>query len=138
MRSGVATSRSTNGTRRGLNRYRTDGSSVPWWVCRSTEEITSGWCIVLAVPWQGGRPNAAFQRPRSSSSTGTAASSRHGVGLSVPPADDEWVQSEHNIFVDHQDNVSLGNYSGSHILKMSRDGRLLLQIGRAHAQGQDS
>ncbi len=55
-----------------------------------------------------------------------------------PPADDDWVQSEHNIFVDHQDNVWLGNYSGSHILKMSRDGRLLLQIGRAHAQGQDS
>ena len=79
-----ATSRSTNGTRRGLNRYRTDGSSVPWWVCRSTAEITSGWCIVLAVPWQGGRLTAAFKRPRSSSSTGTAASSRHGVGLSVP------------------------------------------------------
>ena len=56
----------------------------------------------------------------------------------TPPRDYEWPNSEHNILVDHEDNVWLGNYGGSHILKFSRDGRLLLQIGRANAQGQDS
>ena len=55
-----------------------------------------------------------------------------------PPRDHTWVQSEHNIFVDHEDNVWLGNYSGSHILKMRRDGELLLEIGQPLAQGQDS
>ena len=55
-----------------------------------------------------------------------------------PPADHTWVQSEHNIFVDHRDNVWLGNYSGSHILKMNRAGELLLEIGRPLARGQDS
>ena len=48
------------------------------------------------------------------------------------------MQSEHNIFVDHEDNVWLGNYSGSHILKMRHDGELLLEIGQPLAQGQDS
>ena len=56
----------------------------------------------------------------------------------TPPTDYEWVSSEHNIFVDHEDHVWLGNYSGSHILKFNRDGEFLLQIGRAKATGQDS
>ena len=56
----------------------------------------------------------------------------------TPPTDYEWVSSEHNIFVDHEDHVWLGNYSGSHILKFNRAGELLLQIGRAKATGQDT
>src|SRR3989441_8810646 len=54
------------------------------------------------------------------------------------PANYPWVNSEHNIYVDHKDNVWLGNYSGSHILKFTRQGKFLLQIGRAGAKGQSS
>jgi len=54
------------------------------------------------------------------------------------PANYPWVNSEHNIFVDHKDNVWLGNYSGSHVLKFTRQGKFLLQIGRAGAKGQSS
>ncbi len=56
----------------------------------------------------------------------------------TPPSNYEWVASEHNIFVDAKDNVWLGNYGGSHILKLTRQGQLVLQIGRPGAKGQGS
>src|SRR5213594_954370 len=54
------------------------------------------------------------------------------------PTNYPWVNSEHNFYVDHKDNVWLGKYSGSHVLKFTRQGKFLLQIGRAGAKGQSS
>jgi hypothetical protein len=44
----------------------------------------------------------------------------------------EWPDLEHGIFVDHEDNVWVGGggEKDAHILKFTRDGRFLLQIGR--------
>ena len=44
----------------------------------------------------------------------------------------EWPQLEHGIYVDHRDNVWLGagGEKDSHILKFTRDGKFLMQIGR--------
>ncbi len=51
----------------------------------------------------------------------------------------EWPQSEHGIFIDHMDNVWIGGNGGTdaHILKFTRDGQFLMQIG-AQGQGQGS
>ena len=51
----------------------------------------------------------------------------------------EWPDSEHGIFIDHLDNVWLGGSGGddAHILKFTRDGEFLLQIGR-HGAGEGS
>ncbi len=46
----------------------------------------------------------------------------HGPGYT-------WVDSEHGIFVDHKDNVWIGSPSDSHLLKFSRSGTFLLQLG---------
>ena len=56
-----------------------------------------------------------------------------------PSHDYEWPQSEHGIFIDHLDNVWLGGSGGndSQILKFTRHGRFLLQIG-AQGEGQGS
>lgn len=49
----------------------------------------------------------------------------------------EWPTNEHGIFVDHNDNVWIaGNGAGNHqVLKFSRDGTFLLQIGKAGLTG---
>jgi hypothetical protein len=59
----------------------------------------------------------------------------------------EWPDSEHGIFVDHEDNVWIGSNGGrsndsseahldTHILKFTRNGRFLLQIGHQdHSAG---
>ena len=51
----------------------------------------------------------------------------------------EWPDSEHGIFIDHMDNVWLAGSGGedAHVLKFTRSGDFLLQIGR-HGQGQGS
>ena len=51
----------------------------------------------------------------------------------------DWPQSNHGITVDHMDNVWIGANGGedSHLLKFSRDGTFLLQVGRP-GQGVDS
>ena len=51
----------------------------------------------------------------------------------------EWPQSEHGIFIDHMDNVWVGGSGGTdaQILKFTRDGQFLMQIG-AQGQGQGS
>jgi hypothetical protein len=51
----------------------------------------------------------------------------------------DWPSSEHGIFVDHQDHVWLaGNGERDHhVLKFTRAGRFLLQIGRPGAGGHD-
>lgn len=47
-----------------------------------------------------------------------------------------WVDSEHGLFVDHKDNVWLGSPSDSMLLKFSRTGKFLLQIGEpGHKEG---
>jgi DNA-binding beta-propeller fold protein YncE len=45
----------------------------------------------------------------------------------------DWPQSNHGITVDHKDNVWIGGngQEDSHLLKFSRDGTFLMQIGRA-------
>ena len=50
-----------------------------------------------------------------------------------------WPDSEHGIFIDHLDNVWLGGSGGedAHILKFTRSGDFLLQIG-AHGEGRGS
>ncbi|HZA49476.1 MAG TPA: hypothetical protein VE549_01980 [Myxococcaceae bacterium] len=54
--------------------------------------------------------------------------------------DCEWPANEHGIFVDHNDNVWVaGNGGNDHqVLKFSRDGSFLGQIGRAGQPGTDS
>jgi DNA-binding beta-propeller fold protein YncE len=49
----------------------------------------------------------------------------------------EWPTNEHGIFVDHNDNVWIaGNGAGNHqVLKFTRDGTFLLQIGKAGLTG---
>jgi hypothetical protein len=49
----------------------------------------------------------------------------------------EWPTNEHGIFVDHNDNVWIaGNGAGNHqVLKFTRDGTFLLQIGKAGVTG---
>jgi len=49
-----------------------------------------------------------------------------------PGAGYEWPQLEHGIYIDHQDHVWLGagGDKDAHILKFTRDGKFLLQIGR--------
>ena len=52
-----------------------------------------------------------------------------------PPLGYDWPETEHSIFVnDADDTVWLSNSGGSHIVKFTRDGNFLLQIGR---KGQD-
>lgn len=46
-----------------------------------------------------------------------------------PGAGYTWVNSEHGLFVDHKDHVWIGSPSDSHLLKFSRDGKYLGQIG---------
>ena len=50
-----------------------------------------------------------------------------------PGAGYQWPQSEHGLYVDYKDNVWIaGNGSNDHqIVKFTRDGRFLLQIGRS-------
>jgi hypothetical protein len=45
----------------------------------------------------------------------------------------EWPLSNHGIFVDHKDNVWIGGNGGpdSHLLKFTRAGRFLMQLGRS-------
>ncbi len=45
----------------------------------------------------------------------------------------EWPASNHGIFVDHMDNVWIGGNGGpdSHLLKFTRQGNFLLQVGRS-------
>jgi hypothetical protein len=49
----------------------------------------------------------------------------------------EWPESEHGIFIDHQDNVwiSGGSYNDHQVLKFRPDGTFLLQIGKAGKTG---
>ncbi len=56
-----------------------------------------------------------------------------------PGAGYEWPQSEHGIFIDHLDNVWLGGsgQDDSQVLKFTRNGRFLLQIG-SQGQGRGS
>ena len=51
----------------------------------------------------------------------------------------DWPESNHGVTVDHMDNVWIGANGGedSHLLKFSRDGTFLLQVGRP-GQGVDS
>jgi hypothetical protein len=42
----------------------------------------------------------------------------------------QWPNSEHGIFVDHENNVWLGGQGGGSVLKFTADGRFLMQVGR--------
>ena len=57
-----------------------------------------------------------------------------------PGAGYEWPLNEHGIFVDYQDNVWIGgNDAKDHqVLKFTRDGKFLLQIGKADQTGGDN
>ena len=52
----------------------------------------------------------------------------------------EWPQSEHGIHVDHQGHVWIGANGGNdaHVLKFTKEGEFLLQIGRAGQSGGSS
>jgi DNA-binding beta-propeller fold protein YncE len=66
--------------------------------------------------------------------SGTLVSSWGGHGAGY-----EWPQLEHGIYIDDADNVWLGagGEKDAHILKFTRDGRFLMQIGR-QGQGRGS
>ena len=53
-----------------------------------------------------------------------------------PSEEYDWPTSNHGIWVDHKDNVWIGGNGGNdaHILKFSRDGKFLLQIGEPGAR----
>ena len=53
-----------------------------------------------------------------------------------PNDDYEWPTSNHGIWVDHKDNVWIGGNGGTdaHILKFTRAGEFLMQIGKAGAR----
>ena len=91
-------------------------------------------------------PSAASRRRRSCSSTasgnllrawGGAADPGFLTNRCTPAMGCEWPTNEHGIFVDHNDNVWIaGNGGGNHqVLKFSRDGTFLLQIGKAGVTG---
>ena len=84
---------------------------------------------------QRGRKACAACRPRRSSSStpdGNVLRSWGGPGDGY-----EWPDSEHGIHIDHQEHVWIGgNAAGdAHILKFTKDGEFLLQIGRAGQSG---
>jgi DNA-binding beta-propeller fold protein YncE len=71
--------------------------------------------------WRAAPPVLEFDQD------GTLLSSWGGPGAGY-----QWPQLEHGIYVDHDDNVWLGagGDKDAHILKFTRDGRFLMQIGR--------
>jgi DNA-binding beta-propeller fold protein YncE len=71
--------------------------------------------------WRAAPPVLEFDRD------GTLLSSWGGPGAGY-----EWPDLEHGVYVDHQDNVWLGGggEKDSQILKFTRDGKFLMQIGR--------
>lgn len=46
-----------------------------------------------------------------------------------------WPESEHGIFIDHEDNVWIGDFIDHQVLKFRPDGKLLLRIGKAGKTG---
>ena len=78
--------------------------------------------------WKAAPPVLEFDQD------GTLVSSWGGPGPGY-----EWPQLEHGIYIDHQDNVWLGGGGDkdAQILKFTRDGKFVLQIGR-HGQGTGS
>jgi DNA-binding beta-propeller fold protein YncE len=46
-----------------------------------------------------------------------------------------WPESEHGIFIDHEDNVWIGGFTDHRVLKFRPDGKLLLQIGKSGKTG---
>jgi len=78
--------------------------------------------------WRAAPPVVAFDRD------GTLVTAWGGPGAGY-----EWPDLEHGIHVDEQDNVWVGGggEKDAHILKFTRDGKFLLQIGRK-GQGKGS
>ncbi len=76
--------------------------------------------------WRAAPPVLEFDQD------GTLVSSWGGPGTGY-----EWPQLEHGIYVDHQDNVWLGGGGDkdAQILKFTRQGKFLLQIGRQGQSG---
>jgi hypothetical protein len=82
--------------------------------------------------WRAAPPVLEFDRE------GTLVSSWGGPAGSPGPGY-EWPQLEHGVYVDQQDHVWLGagGDKDSHLLKFTRDGKFLMQIGR-QGQGRGS
>jgi sugar lactone lactonase YvrE len=47
----------------------------------------------------------------------------------------DWPRDPHGLFVDHQDNVWVGSHSRHRVMKFTRNGKLLLQIGQYEKVG---
>jgi sugar lactone lactonase YvrE len=73
----------------------------------------------------GGPPAEAFKK----SGVGGGGVIQERFLMWKRPQGYQWAESEHTIFVDHKDNVWVGNNGGSHILKFTRDGKYLLTVG---------
>ena len=75
--------------------------------------------------WKGAPPVLEFDQ------AGNLVSSWGGPGQGY-----EWPQSEHGIFIDHKDNVWIAGNGGrdSQILKFTKQGKFLLQIGHQGAK----
>lgn len=58
-------------------------------------------------------------------------------GWGVPAEQDvsEFPRNAHGLFVDHQDNVWIGTYRHHRVMKFTRDGELLMQIGEYDVTG---
>ena len=80
------------------------------------------------------RDRSGARRRRCSSSTPTATSCRRGA---APAPDTNGRTSNTAIYVDHDDHVWLGagGEKDAHLLKFTRDGKFLLQIGRKGRNG---
>ena len=95
-----------------------------------------------------GGPGPEYEWPGSQNAQGSATSTNQGSpqavprgydatydatapqppGINLTPREYHWPPSEHSLAIDHNGNVWL---AGSHVLKFTRDGQFLLEIGYA-------
>ena len=54
-----------------------------------------------------------------------------------PPLGYPWPATEHTLFLDHTGHVWIGDSAGSHVLKMTRDGEFVMQVGRTRVPRQE-
>ena len=120
-----------------LHGYEDDASyEVPEATCcvpaPSVIEFDQAGNVVQA--WGG--PGPEYEWPEAGPAPSVTSPGRRTPSTPGSPLGYDWPETEHSIFVnDADDTVWLSNSGGSHIVKFTRAGEFLLQIGR---KGQDT